>query len=280
MLGKLLKYELKSTARYFIPLYIALIALTILNRFTLYLYTLDSLLLGILETFLMGAYVLTIIGTIVVTFVLIIVRFYKNLLTDEGYLTHTLPVKASCHINCKIISAFIWTILSVVMVVVSFLILFADSNTIPSAFKTIAEFFEEVSELGILPNIIFSIIIFILVMLISLFYNISMTYCSLSIGSLFNKHKILGAIGGYFIISYTVQIISTIATLLIARFLFWDFLDISYDISSSSEIVQVFSSLIGPFNSLMIISGVFSLIFSVIFYMLSNYILSKKLNLE
>lgn len=109
MLSKLLKYELKSTARWFLPLYIALIILTFLNKLTITINLPDFILFNILKVLLMVFYVLIIIFTSIATMILLVVRFYKNLYTDEGYLTHTLPVKPGTHLNCKILSGCIWT---------------------------------------------------------------------------------------------------------------------------------------------------------------------------
>ncbi len=44
----------------------------------------------------------------VLTTVLIVVRYYKNFFTDEGYLTFTLPVSRTNLLNSKILMALIW----------------------------------------------------------------------------------------------------------------------------------------------------------------------------
>ena len=46
-------------------------------------------------------YGMVIIAAFVITLIVIIQRFYKNLLTDEGYLMFTLPVKAHSHITLE-----------------------------------------------------------------------------------------------------------------------------------------------------------------------------------
>lgn len=45
---------------------------------------------------------------VLVTLILIVVRYYKNFFTDEGYLTFTLPVSRTKLLNSKILMAFIW----------------------------------------------------------------------------------------------------------------------------------------------------------------------------
>ena len=88
MLGKLLKYELKATSRVFIPLYIAILVVSIVNGLSLNLEILN--IQGLATIVLMCLFISLFVITIVVT----IQRFNKNLLKDEGYLMFTLPVNS------------------------------------------------------------------------------------------------------------------------------------------------------------------------------------------
>lgn len=56
----------------------------------------------------------------IVTLVLILVRYYKNFFTDEGYLTFTLPVSRTKLLNSKIIMAFFWMCLTVLGCVIAY----------------------------------------------------------------------------------------------------------------------------------------------------------------
>ena len=58
------------------------------------------------------AYVLIVIAASVMTQVLMIQRYYKNLFTDEGYLTNVLPVSATDHILSKMLVFGAWSILN------------------------------------------------------------------------------------------------------------------------------------------------------------------------
>ena len=80
MLGNLLKYELKATSRVFIPLYIAILVVSIVNGLSLNLEILN--IQGLATIVLMCLFISLFVITIVVT----IQRFNKNLLKDEGYL--------------------------------------------------------------------------------------------------------------------------------------------------------------------------------------------------
>ncbi len=109
MLGKLMKYEFKATARLFIPMYLILLVLSSVNwvllelsgystNFTLF--PAGSTLQNIFEM-LAGTttmiYVLAIFAVLFLTFIIFVYRFYKNLLGGR-YLMMTLPVKPSQHL--------------------------------------------------------------------------------------------------------------------------------------------------------------------------------------
>ena len=102
----------------------------------------------------------------------------------------------------------------------------------------------------------------------------------MSVGSLFRNHKIIGAIGGYFVISYGIQIISSVAMLLFSRTAIIDYVDYSLNIDSVDNAFAILETGFGFYNNIMLVSCVISVIFTVVFYFVSNYILSKKLNLD
>lgn len=86
MLGKLMKYEIKATARILIPLYIALLAFAVINKFFIGTGLADKLqgfgsIPFILSIFGYGC---TMAAVFIVTFFVIIQRFYKNLLGEIG----------------------------------------------------------------------------------------------------------------------------------------------------------------------------------------------------
>ena len=93
MLGKLLKYELKSTSRLMGVLYLAVLIVAaivgFLARGTIWQATQGNAIAVVVSGLI---YTLLIMTLMIVTVVMILQRFYKNLLKGEGYLMHTLPV--------------------------------------------------------------------------------------------------------------------------------------------------------------------------------------------
>ena len=100
MFGKYMKYEMKSMGRILLPLYLALVVAATVFSLNMKL-TMNRTVAGLLEKFAIVTAVLFIamvIAVFVVTLFLILQRFYRNLLGNEGYLMFTLPVNTITHI--------------------------------------------------------------------------------------------------------------------------------------------------------------------------------------
>ena len=91
MLGKLIKYEFKATGRLLLPVYGALLLMGGVVNLGL---TLQGKLpvLKFAQGVLIFAYVALMVAAFALSFFVVISRFYKNLICDEGYLMFTLPV--------------------------------------------------------------------------------------------------------------------------------------------------------------------------------------------
>lgn len=261
MLNKLFKHEFKATARLLIPLYIILLIFTVMDRIVLNLNIFKGVLSAIPGIITFG-YVVTIIAIVIVTFILMIMRFYKNLMTDEGYLMFTLPVKSYQLINSKLIVSMLWIITSVVAVIASLFIVFAT----PEGTKQIIDFFKEFwVELGkpFGGKRVLLITELIVMMILGLINTILMIYVSIAIGQLFNGHKLIGAFAAYIGINIVLQIAITMLMFLISLL----FKDILEDITSIRTVVF-------PITILVLT------ILNAAYYWATNYIFHKKLNLD
>ena len=129
MLSKLIKHEFRATFRLLIPLFILLFILSIVDRIVLSLDIFHGVLeiIPILITF---AFVISIATVIIATFILMIMRFYKNLTSDEGYLMFTLPVHTRQLIHSKFLVFFTWTIACILAVIAALLIALARPESI------------------------------------------------------------------------------------------------------------------------------------------------------
>jgi hypothetical protein len=268
MLVKLMKYEIKATARTLIPLYIALLAFAIINKIFIGTGLTDNL-----EGFGSIPFILSIFGygctmaaVFIVTFFVIIQRFYKNLLGDEGYLMNTLPVTTITNITSKISIATFWNIISGFIAVLSIIIMAFKPDSFVSFFHELFRIFSEgYTQFGVQFYIL--ILEIIIVCLISLVKSLTMIYASISIGHLFSKHRILSSFGAFIVLNLIESLISSVIVI-----------GTSLTLKSTFENMHIES--LWPVHSLLIFTILFNLVFFVAFFIITNYILKNKLNLE
>lgn len=134
MLGKLLKHDFKALFRNYGLLFIALFGVTFLYK--LYLFLPRNIVLEFTNGLMGVLYVVVILGCLFGTVVINIVRFYKNLVTDEGYLTFTLPVSSKQIIASKLISSLVMDILMAFAVLVSTFLLRNDLAVIDDLYRS------------------------------------------------------------------------------------------------------------------------------------------------
>ena len=120
MMGKLMKYDLKSMLKVIIPFWIAMFVTGILWSGQAKTALLDinnadgpgSLIMGIT----MMLFLVLITAVIVMNIVVIIQRFWKGLLKEEGYLMFTIPVSQRSLILSKVLSSFLITIGTILVI--------------------------------------------------------------------------------------------------------------------------------------------------------------------
>jgi len=260
MLIKLMKHELKATARLLVPLYLILLCTTLINRIVLRLDIYDGI-LKIIPSFLIFAYILLIVTILIVTVLLMIIRFYKNLLTDEGYLMFTLPAKTNQLITSKLIITIFWTIFSIAAILSSLYIVFATPERMTIVTTGIKEALAELKSID--GNLFFLITEVIIMCLVGLVANILLIYVSIAVGQLMNKQKLIGSFLAYVAISTAVQFIMVIILVIIGV--------------ANLDNTATISTLPKIFLPACI---VISMIGCVGFYAATNYIFKRKLNLE
>lgn len=262
MLGKLIKYELKATSRFFMPLFLAVLIMTPVTRM---LYSLDFFrgYLSIIPGFFSVLYALLLAATAVVSFVIVIYRFYRNMVTDEGYLMHTLPVKPSLHIWSKTIVACFWTIVSMIVVLLSLFVFFIT----PERMRDLTEFLSQAlhETIGLFGQKVYILLLveLIIMCVLSLICNIFYIYASITIGHVISRHKIIGA----FAAAVVLNIISQVLGMLIL-------IPIVFLSDRNMNNPYIITSVLFPCTI------VLSLILTIGYFLCTNYILTKKLNLE
>lgn len=274
MLKKLFKYEWRDAWRIVGGLNVVVLLLSLLSYFTFsadFMKVVESNdYLAILFALYNMLYFAAIMALGFSTYFFFFYRFYKNLYTDEGYLMHTLPVKSHDLIWSKALVAIIWSVISYLVIIFSFLnyinsIMIADGES--SVWRALADALAEIFELNIPAYGIVTIVLVVLIMLITPFYSMFFGYTAISLGQLTKKHKVLAAVGIYFGISYGVQMITSLATVPFSNFM--NNVDNLTDDVLFSYLNIVFAI------SLVVIAGL-----TVLFYFITNMIMRTKLNLE
>lgn len=203
MLGKLLKHEMIALSRFLLPLHIILLIAGVIGHFTI------SIHIGNYPKYVTAltlfTYLVLFIAISLTTFILIAMRFYKNLFTDEGYLTLTLPATVGQHLASKSLAAIFWFMLDFAVIIIAAILLCASPEFIKMVPHLQKVFVEET---GFRPNE------FLLMMCGMYFLELivapSYIYISVTIGQLFSSHRVLGAVVSYFLLCGLFQFLSLI----------------------------------------------------------------------
>ena len=268
MLGKLLKYELKATSRVFVPLYIAILVVSIVNGLSLNLEILN--IQGLATIVLMCLFISLFVITIVVT----IQRFNKNLLKDEGYLMFTLPVSSKHLVLSKYLTSLIWTFLSFVVAFLSFTIIFMIPTYKYFDFSYFINEFNLLFSNMLNLNILGQFLKIILLMIISYTIFIFNVYLALSVGQLpiFNRFRNVSSFIGFLVINLLISYAQNIVSLFVN--------DASVNIEAIDNINYAINSVASIVSKGLNIAIVINIIIILVLFFATTYILDKKLNLE
>ena len=230
MFGKLLKHDFKAVFRYWWMLLPSVPAVCIgLGLAFRFLYTYESPQRGfpLLELLVMLFMIFAIIAlsaSVLVTPILSLVRFYKHLYTDEGYLTFTLPVRRSALLMSKLVNALIFDAMYACLLglSVSAAVLIAVPGDVISAFfRGVSDLFRYSSDLfRYYPDlwqysfwsILFILELILLAIAVDLFTNL-LLYFSVTIGALIvKKAKLVVGLAIYYgtntVLSWVTNILS------------------------------------------------------------------------
>lgn len=258
MYTKLMKYETKNIARLLLPFYIAILVLSILTKWINSIdYITDNVpLFGNILTII---YYISLVVLIVLTILFMIIRFYHNLLTGEGYLMFTLPVSTKQLILSKFFVALSYTLFSICGVLVSLRIVNEQAFTFESdvyGIKTnsLKLFIDKIGTL----NFIYLLLLFLAVIA----FQLLLFYLCIALGQMLTGNKILGAVLSYIVIYSALQMCALVCVLI------------------CSVLIKNPTELLNHMDILLPLGIILFGILSYIFYRVTLYLLNNKLNLE
>lgn len=193
-----MKYEFRATAIYFLPIYVVLVLVSGLRYVVSLISQKFSNGFSAFSGFSLSAiYLLLALGLAITTFIVIIIRFYKNLLGTEGYLMFTLPVSVEQNILAKLIPSVVWffgsCVLGMLTIAPAMGLRFNDNPF--TMFTGI--------RLGDVPEILLAV----LMVIGSIAGTFLFYYLCMCIGQMFNSHRFLASAGAYIVIQTVLQIL-------------------------------------------------------------------------
>ena len=216
MLKTLMKHEMRATAKTFIWLYIAFAAIVVVNTLTNPMATthgitstgavqgpalMTSLIPSAFQGIAMALYALSIAAMGIVTLVVVIMRFFRNLLGDEGYLMMTLPVSREQNILSKLLIAVFWNVCTSVLIILSFLLIIAGAGVFDEFVKLLQQFF------ALDAPVVRWVITIIAALLVATFSGVLMLYAAMGTGPNLLKNRVGGSILAYILIYIVSQFI-------------------------------------------------------------------------
>ena len=274
MLRMLYRYENRYYAKIMSLCYLILAGTLLVGRLTyeLFVYLEKSLpedsdmlvLTAIPMSLVLMLAVLAVFAVLIIPQVLLAVRFWKNLIRDGGYLSLTLPVKPQAHVGCKIVTAFVWTVISALVsaaFVAAAVLLFNDE-----AVETIVEAYRALKNAGMYEMIIIFAALAVNGLLYALVTAVRTAF-SMSMGQLTRKNELLVAIGSWFGTGVAWDILSSMAYVVAMIPILWQ--------SVRGKPESVLTEM-----PILIANAAVSVIFIVVGWCVSNYVFRNKLNLE
>lgn len=275
MTGRLIKYELRSSIKLMGVIWAALIVTSFLFSISINFMgnimrssSIASTLINLFQGITGMLYIAVFIATAAASVVIIIMRFYKGLLSDEGYLMHTLPVKPWQLITAKGVSALIIVCASVIVSILSIMILAGTGS-----FGAIVEFCDLIREMfREEPKVILVAAEFLVLAILSLLKSIYQIYASLSIGQLVGKHRILLSLGAYVGINIVITVLAVLIMMLLdvtGALNGWS----SLSLNTVNDMLNAGQAVLGFFAAVTVIQ-------LAAFHVITERILSLRLNLQ
>lgn len=143
MLSKLIKHEFRATSRIMWPVFLGMLALTALMRFSQLLLNGEHIpwLLQLIGVLLVIGFVMGLGALGLAPLVLSAVRWRDHVLKDEGYLTLTLPVSVHELLASKLIVSAVWYAAAFLVGLLSLLIAASDWASLRYVPENFVDFF-------------------------------------------------------------------------------------------------------------------------------------------
>ncbi len=264
MLGRLMKYEWKATWKLLAPANLLIVVTSFFAWLTWRCmrydgYDMSNAAVNLAAGILLVTYFLSMFVVIVGSAIYLIWRFYTSTYGDQGYLLHTLPVDKHHIIIAKVLVSTAWILLSIFLMYLS---LFLVVGSTMEEFGTV---FQEILKIVVTQSYgdtgsAFVVVMGIITMIVGMLARVLKVTAAISLGQLSSNHKLLTAFGFYYAIYIVQQIIGAIYGVVVSYFTY-----------------RAGDGALGMMWEFNLITG---LVYMVVFYALTWYVMEKRLNLD
>lgn len=277
MLGKLIKHEFRATGRTMLPLFAVLSVMSVIAGISMRQLEFGQTdmpeFVEVVLILLFAAFFIVMVATVVVAFVIMISRFYKNLLGDEGYLMLTLPVDVHSHVWAKLIVSGIWflataVLICILMCLLALIISGSDIADIiaemPSAKELFTQFFEYSGYNGLSLTVF--ILEVVLVTVVGVLNTCLNFYAAMAIGHSFSDRKLLYSVLAFVAISIVWSLFETVLALFMGE-------------NFSTGIMLNYRNFAYSMNVLILQGLLLSVVETIPLYFITTHCLKKRINL-
>ena len=282
MLGRLIKHEFRATGRRMLPALGVLALLGLLANLSIRI--LDSGFGGtplrILLILFTIAFFVGMIAAWIMALVLMIIRFYRNLLGDEGYLMFTLPTDAHALIWSKLIVSTVWFLATALTIFLLMALTGANLSKMSGAdfeviFRGMGEGLEILRSLGVTNG---SLVLlgteFVVAMVLASLTTCLQFYAAMGLGQMSDEHKVLWSVLAFVGLSFAFRFLGTTV---LAVFSGSDSMDLI--ITNLEQLAQTAPGIVRAVNTGIGGAMLLELLQGAVLYLITSLTLKKKLNL-
>jgi len=269
MVKKLFKHECLYYLRVLSPVYIILLAVAVLGR-GVHFFENDSTIYGIINGSTIFVFVVALLAAFAASLVMGVLRYYRNMFTAEGYLTLTLPATPTQHLLVKVLAASLFQLITIVVMVLSAAVIMAGDvfTEVVKAGVYLVDWLAANMEVALWPYVL-ELVVLLLVAILSTFL---LYYACASLGQQAKKNRVRGAVVVYFIYYLITQAVSTVITVVFSVIQDTPFIENLLNWVEEHVYETVHIALCGAI--------VLSLVLSVVYFLVSRWVLRRRLNLE
>ncbi|MEG1633395.1 MAG: hypothetical protein RR314_05025 [Oscillospiraceae bacterium] len=268
MLIKLIKQEFAATWRIMGPIFAAALGISVLANFSSRLIDSganDIPVLDVIAALIVVAFSFALVAVVIMSLVVMISRFRKNLLSDEGYLMHTLPVSVHSLVWAKLIVSIVWFFVTSLVIILAAVIVTFRVELVTRFFEGFSVLIRQLSEYGIDINVYLIGFEMLIAVIVTCLACCLVFYAAMSLGHSFTAHKSLLSVVFFFALTFGGQVVGTSLLIPLANRL-----------AAAMSAADMF----GALHSSLLFGIASELFYCAVCYVITTFSLKRRLNLD